>query len=518
MLKFVAGLGLLASSSIASAAWQRAESAHFIVYAETDAAVIRDAAVRLEKLDGVQRFIAGIPAAAVPSARKVKVYLLADDFAVQETMPWPYRGVAGYYQAGVRGPIAVNTRTDAKAIGFPAQFVLFHELTHHFMFQYFNAAYPIWYREGLADFIGTTTFEANDVARVGEPAANRYYAFQGERKYAWISMGKLLATSSGANLGDRGDLIYSEGWLLTHYLTLGGTRSGQLRIYLQAINAGKPYADAARTAFGDLSALDKELHAYARRKTLTVKLLPMTAAKDTPVTVTAVGPAQSALMLYDIRMSAGVPARGAERFVNSLRKLAVRYPDDPGALQLRMEADRLVGDRADRTVALAAWRKVEPDSPLLMLHDALLRQDRLVADKTVDPKAWDAVRETLIAANRARRGDPAILYAYYDSFVAQGIAPTPGAQNTLHNALSIAPQNDEIRYVLASDYEKRGMIKEAIDTIRAAAYSDDEDPKKSEWAKANDEKARAMYRIAGETLHETARQMLTRLERLSRLN
>ncbi len=512
MLKFLVGLALLGASSVASAAWQRAESAHFVVFADADDATIRDAAVRLEKLDVLQRFIAGIADVPIPSARKVKVYLLADDAAVQETMSWPGWRVAGYYNARLRGPIAVNTRTDAKDIGFPAQMVLFHELTHHFMLQYFNAGYPIWYREGLADFIGTATFETNDIARVGEPNANRYYAFQGERKYAWISMAKLLASPDGGDLGDRNDLIYSEGWLLTHYLTLGGTRQGQLRTYLQAINAGRPYSEAAKTAFGDLAALDKELHAYARRKTLSVKLVPMPAARDVPVEITPVGPAQSAMMMLDIRMSSGIPARTAERFANAVRRTAARFPGDPFALRLRAEADRLAGDRDDRALALAAWRKVEPDAPLLLLQTALLRQDQLVADRSTDPAAWDRMRDMLVAAGKARRSDPQILYAYYDSFIAQGIPATAGAQNTLHNALALMPQNDELRFALASDYEKRGMIEQAINTIRPAAYSDDEDRSRSARGKAIDEKARALYRLDGIPFHETPRQMLARLE------
>lgn len=503
---------------MSSAAWQQAESPHFIVFADADSPPLRDAAVRLEKLDTLQRFIAGIVDVPVPTARKVKVYLLADNAAVQETMPWPGWRVAGYYNALLRGPIAVNTRTDAKDIGFPAQMVLFHELTHHFMLQYFNAGYPIWYREGLADFIGTATFETNDIARVGEPNANRYYAFQGERKYAWISMGKLLASPDGGNLGDRNDLIYSEGWLLTHYLTLGGTRQGQLRTYLQAINAGTPYSEAAKTAFGDLTALDKELHAYARRKTLSVKLVPMPTARDVPVEITQVGPAQSAMMMLDIRMSSGVPARTAEQFAKAVRRSAARFPHDPFALRLRAEADRLAGDRDDRILALAAWRKIEPDAPLLMLQTALLQQDQLVADRSTDTIAWDTVRNILVAAGKVRRSEPQILYAYYDSFVAQGIPATAGAQNTLHNALALMPQNDELRITLASDYEKRGMIKQAINTIRPAAYSDDEDSPRTARGKAIDEKARAYYRLAGTPFHETPRQMLTRLEHMPPVN
>jgi predicted Zn-dependent protease len=217
-------------------------------------------------------------------------------------------------------------------------------------------------------------------------------------------------------------------------------------------------------------------------------------------------------MLFDIRMSAGILARTADRFAGSVRKVAARYPDDPVALRLRVEADRFAGDREDRSAALAAWRTIEPGSPLVKFNDALLQQDQLVAAKSSDTRAWDAVRETLVTANKARRGDPQILYAYYDSFIAQGIMPTPGAQNTLHNALALMPQNEELRFALAQDYEKRGMANAAIETIRPVAYSDDEEKPQNQKAQASDERQRALYRLAGTPVHETPRRMLTRLE------
>ncbi len=32
------------------------------------------------------------------------------------------------------------------------QRVLFHEYTHHFMYRHFNSAWPVWYREGFAEY------------------------------------------------------------------------------------------------------------------------------------------------------------------------------------------------------------------------------------------------------------------------------------------------------------------------------------------------------------------------------
>jgi hypothetical protein len=209
------------------ASWLKAESTHFIVYSEGDEASVRSAATRLEKLDALQRTIAGAPrnaAAKTTSPLKVRVYLLPTSADVQATAGGG--NAAGYYSASVRGAFAVMTRENDVADGFPAQLVLFHELTHHFMFQYFPATYPTWYQEGFADFIGASTVDASDVVKFGRPVLNRYFSLRGRRAEDWISLKRLLNAKSYGDLAGRVDLLYAEGWLLTHYLSFEKKRDG----------------------------------------------------------------------------------------------------------------------------------------------------------------------------------------------------------------------------------------------------------------------------------------------------
>ena len=188
----------------------------------------------------LQHAIAGAPDSPPPV--KTRVYLLASDARVRATMPFGgWSNISGYYTASVRGPAAINTRADDRMNNFPAQLVLFHELTHHFMFQYFSAAYPVWYSEGFADFIGSATVDPDNVLTVGAPVNNRYFSLRGRRGEDWITVRKLLTAHGYGDVGDRIDLLYAEGWLLTHYLTLSGERQGQLARYFNAINTGKTY-------------------------------------------------------------------------------------------------------------------------------------------------------------------------------------------------------------------------------------------------------------------------------------
>jgi hypothetical protein len=128
-----------------------------------------------------------------------------------------------------------------------------------------------------------------------------------------------------------------------------------LQRYLAEINAGKPYDLAARDAFGDLDQLNKELRAYAEAKRLPAGIITLHASDIGPVSVTPVPAAQSALMVTDIRIGNGVMATEATRFAHGAAKIAARFPDDPFALRIRAEADRLAADQIDEAATVAHW-------------------------------------------------------------------------------------------------------------------------------------------------------------------
>ena len=503
----LAAAALLAPAA-AQADWHRAESRHYIVYGDNDAATVRAKAEKLEKLDMVQHALTGVP--DTPATVKMRVYLLSTNARVQATMasgnPW----VAGYYGATVRGPHAVSTDSDDKLAHFSAQLVLFHELTHHFVQQYSRAAYPVWYSEGFADFIGSTTIESGNVVTIGAPVDNRYFSLRGRRGEDWIAVEKLLIAHDYAAVGDRLDLLYAEGWLLTHYLTLSGERQGQLGQYLSAINAGRSYKDAAKV-FGSLTQLNSDLKHYAARNKLPVKVITFKKIDPGSITVSPVPAAQAALMTADIMMDAGVLARNAPGFAATVRKTAASFPRDPFALRMRVEADWLADERDDRAAALAQWAAIAPRDPTLLHHQALLAIDLLGAAKETNADKWEAVRRDLLVAHKLAPNDPSILKSYYDSYVMQGAEPTPGAQNALFRALDIVPQDDEVRYALAAAFEARGLYKDALTVIAPAAFAVD-DSKTGLRREADAEKRRMRFRLARQPMHETARAMLNRLE------
>ena len=507
--KWVCAALLAATSSAAGATWRTATSTNFIVYTEGSETSARALAERLEKYENVLRVISG--AKTTPNTTPIRVFMVPSQTAVQDTMPFPSSGVAGYYDDDIRGSYTVMPRAGIEGDdGSFAQVVLFQELAHQFMFHNFSGAYPTWYIEGFADYYGTTKIGAKDVTTVGIPLENRYKSLNDN---AWIPISQVLSARRYSDVTNV-YLLYAEGWLLVHYLSTTQKRPGQLTAYLKAINDGSSFEAAATKAFGNVSALDAELRDYAAVRNHQVLDLPFKKLDPGPVTVQTLSPAQSALVPFQIRLSAGVPAANFADFEQRLGSVVASYPDDPSALAVLSDAQMLAQHHDAARATVTHWLKVAPQDPRALMFQGMLDVEGLRVAKVTDPARWTAARQSILAANRLAPHTPRILKAYYESFTAQGVLPPAGAQNGLLAAFDTMPENAELRRMVASDFEARDMLDDAFDTIRPLAFRTRASGEQSAKDKARDDKMSVKYRLAGAgAKEETAREMLERLEK-----
>jgi tetratricopeptide (TPR) repeat protein len=162
--------------------------------------------------------------------------------------------------------------------------------------------------------------------------------------------------------------------------------------------------------------------------------------------------------------------------------------------------------------AVNRWLEAQPRAARALMHKGQLQTEALLEARSSDTKAWEEARNLLLEAHKADPRDPLILEAYYDSFLAQGVEPPPGAQNGLFKALQLVPQDEGIRYKLAFDFEQRGLIEDAITIIKPAAVKLHGEGEESERQKQRRERAEKRWREVGHEEKETAREMLVRLE------
>jgi tetratricopeptide (TPR) repeat protein len=514
LIKLAVSALLVVAPAAAHAEWKEAKTTNFVIYSEGGEAQLRGFATKLEKFNFVLRAYHGVT--APPNPIKLKVYLLPNTNAVGKMAGGD--GIAGYYIARARGlmmvgthsrpPGAANPRSGPDYVQIDSESVLLHEYTHHFMYQYFPAAYPTWYSEGFAEFWGATNILANDVVEVGQPVNYRFGSFFDNR---WLPIKKLLTAQSYADVPDL-DLLYAEGWLLVRSAFDNPKQQKQLQAYLKAINGGVSYQQAMEQAFGDVSGLDHQLHGAAGGGKYSVLRLPFKKIDVGPIAVRSVTPAENAMMEHSIELGQGILQREAVEFAGKVRSVAGKFPNDPFALALLSEAERLAGNRDAATAAADRLLAAAPNDARGLLQKGLAEMEKLKAATSHDLKAWNAVRQYLARASKVAPYDPLVFEAYYDSYAAQGILPPEAAQTVLYKAMELAPSDADLRYKVAADFEKRDMIEDAITIIRPVAYllphRKDESPKEKKRREEREEK----YRGAGEQKRETAREMLARLE------
>ena len=186
-----------------------------------------------------------------------------------------------------------------------AEEIFFHEYAHHLQLQYADLALPAWVSEGFAEFFASTQFRDDGSVVIG---VMPFYRAQALFLYDDLTIEEMLGAGpkfSGTEFLE----TYGRGWLLTHYLTFNRARRGQLDLYVAAIQKGTEPLTAARSTFGDLKQLNRELYRYLRQKKLPHMVLNGVQLSTGAIDVRPLTAGQAAIMAVHIRSQAGVTKR-----------------------------------------------------------------------------------------------------------------------------------------------------------------------------------------------------------------
>lgn len=512
--KFAFATSLAAATALSSPAhaeWKVAETEHFIYYSEAPEAELRETVENLEKFDTLVRALTNNTRPANPV--KVTMFEVATMDDVNATFPYPSRGVGGYYSSTLDGPFLVtfrdNLRTGRKSARRAntqsyawGPEVRQHEYLHHYMYQYFNANYPSWYSEGFAEYYGTMAFEDDNVVEIGHAPFFRMNAIRGG---SWVDAETLLSAKSYADVDDV-SALYAQGWLLTHFAANNTERGKQLQEYLNAVATGADYGEAAKAAFGDLDQLNKELRQH--RNNINAMRLSLKPMDFSDVTVRDLTPVEDSLMRYRIALYSGLEYSEIPLILNAVKDRRAANPDDIGGLEIQAQLENLAGKHEDALATTAKLLQLDPDN----IEGLTERGKALVGNLEASaPQAeWDEARDPLREAIAASAIAIEPRVALFTSFEKQGQQASITAQNRLVEAFQLLPQNDEIRYLLARDFEQRGLVDDAIAIIEPAAFGtfDGDDSEKRR-------RDRALRRYSAQysniNNYESPKEMLDRL-------
>lgn len=464
MRRLILSLSILIAAP-AQAEWWEARTEHFIIYSQDNERDTRAFAAELERYDHALRVMQSKKFEPIKSdSQRVTIFRSGDVQYIGRLAH--FEGAAGFYKPQLY-PVAFTpvrdrdrggniTHRDSRTDLNPKS-VLFHEYTHHFMFQYFPAAYPSWYVEAFAETAATIDMKPDGSFHLGNPPNWRSDALFGGM--LTVTPESLLASTAKPD-GEDFYGYYSVGWLMNHYLTFEPSRRGQLQTYLRLINQGMDSAPAAKQAFGDLDKLGSEIGRYKNSRRLGgVDIRPDTKANE-QVAMRKLAEDEEAAMKVKIRSKAGVTRNEAHSVAGEARGIARKYPNSFAAHLALAEAEFDAENFDAASAAADRALQLRPDSVEALMAKGTILFERGKKDKQYLAQA----RSFLARAHDEDPADPAPLYVNYLTYYYAGQAIPETAIIGLEHAYQAARQDTGLRLVLARQLlaEKKGPLAKEI--------------------------------------------------------
>ena len=441
-------LSMLMMPVAAQAKWLEASSDHFLIYADDTPKSVQQFSDQLERFHQAMRLVLPSPAEKPSPSNRVTIYVVKDERAVRKLQRDGSRFTYAFYRAraGFSYAIVPRVSTGTGQLDMP-MIALLHEYAHHFLLSSSSHAWPRWLSEGSAEFFASARFSGDGKVSVGMPAAHR----AAELLYATdVTAEELLDPDryKGANRKSF-DAYYGKSWLLYHYLTFSPERKDQFTQYIKLVWGGKSSAEAARTAFGDLAQLERELEKYLAKRFMTAFEFPADRLKPGPIAIRELRAGEVAIMPVRIQSKNGVTRDEALALLPEAQAVAARFPTDPVVLAALAEAEYDAGNddsaikAADAALAIDG-RQVDG---YVQKGFALFRKAADADDRTA---AYRAARVPFLELNALENDHPLPLVYFYMSFGRDGRKPTENAVHGLERAVELAPFDMGLRMMLVT--------------------------------------------------------------------
>ncbi|MET3666259.1 hypothetical protein ABIC66_002878 [Caulobacter sp. 1776] len=445
-------------SGQAHAEWQRAESAHFVVYSDGGEAGLRAFAGKLEEFDALLRLFHGRALDQDDAARKLDVYLVRSADQLRRVFP-DIDNAAGVYTAGVNDIYAVAIRKQ----GALADDTVLHEYVHHFMLQHYPGVYPAWLIEGYAEYFMTADFDDRKIL-VGAPNGGRVTNLL---HLSWVSAKDLLTKRPSQLSDQQAALYYGQAWLLTHYMLSDPERKKRLSAYVAATAKGEnPLTAWPRTTGIAVEDLERTMLVYLR-SAIPTKTLVREARPAFPMVVTDLPASAGDLILENQLVKRGPPKALGEKLLKTVRDAAAKYPGDRLAVLTLARFEAGYGDIAVSNKLLDDWVTSHPDDAEAL---RLAGENRLAAAKNGADKALVAEAAKLFGrANKAAPDTYQTLYDFAKTRMSEPGYPSDNTLNVLELTAQLAPQVQEIALTTGQALAARGRFDDAIRMLEPVA-------------------------------------------------
>ena len=270
-----------AADSLTHRQWFEARTAYFHIYSCGPTQEVARLAMRLEQFRDAYSLLAGAQAVASPP---IVVMAFPDQATMRPFLPL-YEGkpanLSAFFSRGSDQNLIVLSLSGTNA---DALKIIFHEYTH-VLLRHNQPYWPLWLAEGMAEIYSTFEVSGGSHARIGKPIDHHLRLLD---RTPLLPLNELFAVTRESpeyNERQRQGIFYSESWLLTHYLMLGGNPAHQanFRQLTPRLRQGEPPEQAFTNALHTtLPAMEAELRHYLARGKFEPLELTLRASLDTP--------------------------------------------------------------------------------------------------------------------------------------------------------------------------------------------------------------------------------------------
>jgi len=340
--------------------------------------------------------------------------------------------------------------------------IILHEYVHFLMRTHSGVAYPRWYHEGYAEYLGSVQISRNDF-RIGAVPEARVY---GILNFSWLSAEQLMNPDEYDSLSrNQTARFYSQSWALVHYLLNRQDRNSsfaeEMRSYLQLVAGGNTEVAAFEEAFGIArDELVSTLKSYLRYKCCNVFEYEIEQLQlDFSPTVRALSKAEVALGLGQAALALG-EYDSAKRWY----EIAVTAEDTRAAAEAGL-GDLLKFDDRHEAALVHFKRAAElgPDDAYVQLDVGEFWLDQAAAANLPAERKDFArrARRSFLKAWKIDSSIPEIYVMNGRAYLLEG-ASLDKAVEMFEEAQFLFPANLQIRMDLADAYARSGRNEEAI--------------------------------------------------------
>ncbi len=466
--------------------WFKAESAHFIVYSDTERKDVAGLIGKLERFRYVLRSYLRQDTTTETNEPKLEIYYLSHEQDLDIAHPNGPEYSIGLYQSCEDGTQAYAVhmyyQEDAK---LPLEkqpeneglSYVFEAYARHYLYQNTYDKQPTWFIDGFAHYFSTTRFDGNEAIVGMAPAAMaRYLNLIGNMtSYSldYKDILRQLETNGHSVLpGVEGVKVeyQTRSWLLVHYILSTPENRQKFGVYMKAVNGGADPVKAFQAAFGiSAGGIDNVLWNYRRQHLEALKVV-FKALPEADINFETLPPSAEKLLMWQSALEACPSQSYGPQLLGNIRSEAKKYPGDPLAQRILSRAEATWGDPQ---AALPYLTKVTADSPYDFDAFYLLGRAQLnLALKSTGPARTAALKASRLAFAKASTIDPksaTTAWYYYRTQVLEAGKPDDDAEAAALIAWQQAPEIDTFALHAGLMYAYLGRTDDAVQALKTVA-------------------------------------------------